>query len=189
MSDQLNLEPESQPQLRLAAQDDRARPPARPVPRAAGGRPCRLRWRRRPPSAHLTDYVKVLTSGAGRRRPRSCWSMAARHRLHVHGDADLRGADPAADRSRDPNVVTFKEVIDEDQTKADYYQTQYNILQSRALARKTIDEPEAVGSPAAQSGEAGQGVQRGRAIGGAVGLVAGLFTSAPAAAARAGPGG
>ena len=59
------------------------------------------------------------------------------------------------------NVVSFKEVIDEDQTKADYYQTQYNILQSRALARKTLEAPQAVGSPAVQSGEAGQGLQRG----------------------------
>ena len=41
--------------------------------------------------------------------------------------------------SDNPNVVSFKEVIDEQGTKADYYQTQYNILQSRALARKTID--------------------------------------------------
>ena len=37
------------------------------------------------------------------------------------------------------NVVNFKQVVDEDQTKADYYQTQYNILQSRALARRTLD--------------------------------------------------
>ncbi len=38
-----------------------------------------------------------------------------------------------------PNVVSFKEVINEEQSKADYYQTQYNILQSRSLARRTID--------------------------------------------------
>lgn len=41
--------------------------------------------------------------------------------------------------SDERNVVSFKQVVDEDQTKADYYQTQYNILQSRALARKTLD--------------------------------------------------
>ena len=41
--------------------------------------------------------------------------------------------------SDNPNVLSFKEVIDEQGTKADYYQTQYNILQSRALARKTLD--------------------------------------------------
>jgi len=41
--------------------------------------------------------------------------------------------------SDDPNVVSFKEVIDDGASKADYYQTQYSILESRALARKTID--------------------------------------------------
>jgi exopolysaccharide transport family protein len=41
--------------------------------------------------------------------------------------------------SDDPNVVSFTEVIDEQGAKADYYQTQYNILQSRILARKTLD--------------------------------------------------
>jgi capsular exopolysaccharide synthesis family protein len=39
-----------------------------------------------------------------------------------------------------PNVINFAEVVDEQRSKADYYQTQYNILQSRQLARKTIDE-------------------------------------------------
>ena len=60
MSDQLNLGPESQPKLRLAAQGDRVQAPARPVQPAAGGRRCRFRWRRRPPTPHLIDYVKVL---------------------------------------------------------------------------------------------------------------------------------
>ena len=39
-----------------------------------------------------------------------------------------------------PNVIDFKEVIDEQGAKADYYQTQYNILQSRALARKALED-------------------------------------------------
>jgi polysaccharide biosynthesis transport protein len=38
-----------------------------------------------------------------------------------------------------PNVVNFKEVIDEQQSKADYYQTQYKLLQSRSLAKKTVE--------------------------------------------------
>lgn len=37
------------------------------------------------------------------------------------------------------NVVSFKQVVQEDQTKIDYYQTQYNILQSRALARNSLE--------------------------------------------------
>src|SRR5688572_11606481 len=53
----------------------------------------------------------------------------------------------------DPNVVAFKEVIEEGQPNPDYYQTQYNILRSRALARRTIDSlglwnsPLLVGAP------------------------------------------
>ena len=38
-----------------------------------------------------------------------------------------------------PNVVNFKEVIDEAQSRQDYYQTQYKLLQSRTLAKKTIE--------------------------------------------------
>lgn len=41
--------------------------------------------------------------------------------------------------AEEPNVVNFKGVIDEQQAKADYYTTQYTILQSRALARKTLE--------------------------------------------------
>src|SRR5688572_13141703 len=38
-----------------------------------------------------------------------------------------------------PNVVNFKEVI-EDRSTLDYYQTQYQLLQSRSLAAKTADK-------------------------------------------------
>jgi capsular exopolysaccharide synthesis family protein len=39
-----------------------------------------------------------------------------------------------------PNVLTFKEVASVDSERDDYYQTQYKLLQSRALARKVIEE-------------------------------------------------
>ena len=41
--------------------------------------------------------------------------------------------------SDDPNVVSFQAVIEEGQPTADYYQTQYGILRSRDLARRTLD--------------------------------------------------
>jgi polysaccharide biosynthesis transport protein len=41
--------------------------------------------------------------------------------------------------SENPSVVNIKEVVQESQGRYDYYTTQYNILQSRSLARKTID--------------------------------------------------
>jgi uncharacterized protein involved in exopolysaccharide biosynthesis len=41
--------------------------------------------------------------------------------------------------NENPNVVKFEEVYEQNKTTNDYYQTQYRILQSRALARRTID--------------------------------------------------
>jgi len=38
------------------------------------------------------------------------------------------------------NVVTFKEAFEQKQDTDDYYQTQYKILQSRALARRTMND-------------------------------------------------
>jgi polysaccharide biosynthesis transport protein len=38
-----------------------------------------------------------------------------------------------------PNIVSFAEVINEGQNRQDYYQTQYRLLQSRGLAKKTIE--------------------------------------------------
>src|SRR6266853_713090 len=37
------------------------------------------------------------------------------------------------------NVVAFKEAVEQNQSTDDYYQTQYRILQSRALARRTLN--------------------------------------------------
>lgn len=41
--------------------------------------------------------------------------------------------------NENPNVVKFEEVLEQNKTTNDYYQTQYRILQSRALARRTLD--------------------------------------------------
>src|SRR5437763_10038527 len=38
------------------------------------------------------------------------------------------------------NVVDFKQAFEQNQIADDYYQTQYKILQSRALARRTMDK-------------------------------------------------
>jgi capsular exopolysaccharide synthesis family protein len=78
-----------------------------------------------------------------------------------------------------PNVVSFKEVIEQDKATNEYYQTQYTILKSRALARRTInalklwDHPEFDGADARQK----KPFSLMGAIGGAVGWVAGLFSS------------
>ena len=79
--------------------------------------------------------------------------------------------------SDNPNVVSFKEVIDEQGSKNDYYQTQYNILQSRTLARRTLNDlklwnhEQFGGTPKVKS------FSIGGAVSGAVDSVRGMFVS------------
>jgi capsular exopolysaccharide synthesis family protein len=88
---------------------------------------------------HLVDYLRVLY----KRR----WTAATAFLLVVVTTTVYTFTATPIFEARtqllieadNPNVINFKEVIDEQGTKADYYQTQYNILQSRALARKTLD--------------------------------------------------
>ena len=88
---------------------------------------------------HLVDYVRILH----KRR----WTAVTAFLIVLVGVTVYTfTATPVFEartrlliESDNPNVLSFQEVIDEQGTKADYYQTQYNILQSRALARKTLD--------------------------------------------------
>ena len=41
--------------------------------------------------------------------------------------------------AHNPNVVSFQQVLEEERTSNDYYQTQYGILRSRIVARKTLE--------------------------------------------------
>jgi capsular exopolysaccharide synthesis family protein len=54
------------------------------------------------------------------------------------------------------NVVTFKEAVEQNQLTDDYYQTQYRILQSRALARRTLDSLNLWHFPQFESPETGK---------------------------------
>jgi len=88
--------------------------------------------------------------------------------------------------NENPNVVKFEEVYE--QNKAlDYYQTQYRLLQSRALARRTLDAEKLWEHPLF----AGTGVSSGMSLnpvawaGASVELVRGLFVSPPTVEAEA----
>jgi capsular exopolysaccharide synthesis family protein len=159
MGDELNLgnSSDAQRHLRLAATGrppagSPAAPPAAAAPVAPGIEPA-------PDAGHIVDYLRVLH----KRR----WTAGtaflviflgvmlytftvtpiyeARTRLLIEAD--------------NPNVVNFQEVIDEQGAKADYYQTQYSILQSRVLARKTIDELQLWNHPyLGGDGDAGPGL-------------------------------
>ena len=76
------------------------------------------------------------------------------------------------------NVVSFKEVIEQDKATSDYYQTQYRILQSRTLARRTLSKLNLWGQFQPKP-EAAQGFSIRTLVTGSVGYVTQLFTSAP----------
>jgi capsular exopolysaccharide synthesis family protein len=126
---------------------------------------------------HLLDYVKVLY----RRR----YVAATAFVLVVLGVViHTFTATPIYQarvqlliESDNPNVVSFKEVIEQEKATNDYYQTQYRMLQSRSLARRTLDNQQLWsvfdGSTAPKTFSV-----RG-AIAGSIGWVAGLVRPAP----------
>jgi capsular exopolysaccharide synthesis family protein len=109
---------------------------------------------------HLIDYVKVLY----KRR----WTATTAFLIVLLGvmlyTFTVTPIYEARTRllieAENPNVISFKEVIDEQGAKADYYQTQYNILQSRALARKTLDHLNLWNDPHFGGGKASRGLFR-----------------------------
>lgn len=93
-----------------------------------------------PRDMHLSDYLKVLS----RRR----WPALTAFVLVVVGTLLYTYTATPIYAARvqllieneRPNVVSFKEAIEQEKTTNDYYQTQYRLLQSRVLARRTLDQ-------------------------------------------------
>jgi capsular exopolysaccharide synthesis family protein len=87
--------------------------------------------------------------------------------------------------SATPNFVDFQQVVEDRQAQATYYQTQYDILKSRALARKTLEarqlwtHPEFAGTDEADRSFSVRRTLR-RSVSAAVSWVAGLVGSADA---------
>lgn len=136
MSDQINLD----------AIDQAARAPSPPA--ESGRRAMRTATPPAPDAElHLTDAVKVLH----KRR----WTAATSFAIVVVAITVYTfTATPLYEararlliETENPNVVSFQQVIEDGPASADYYQTQYSILQSRALARRTIDELKLWDSP------------------------------------------
>lgn len=137
MNDELNPEGQSEPQplLRLAPAGRVPQPAQTAVlPPAESKKPSPIAN-----AGHLIDYLRVLH----KRR----WTAATAFLVVLVGTMLFTfTSTPVYEaktrlliESDNPNVISFKEVIDEQAAKADYYQTQYNILRSRSLARKTLD--------------------------------------------------
>jgi polysaccharide biosynthesis transport protein len=185
MSDQFIQDSDGQPRLRLAQH----RRPAAPAAPQAPAAPPFVPSQEVADAPHLTDYLKVLHKRRWTAATAFLLVMASVTVYTFTATPIYEARTRLLIEAENPNVITFKEVIDEDQAKADYYQTQYNILQSRALARKTIESLKLWEHPLLdRAAGKGKGFSASRLIGGAVGLVTGMFSSAPAAAAES-PGG
>jgi capsular exopolysaccharide synthesis family protein len=95
---------------------------------------------------HLSDYLKVLV----RRR----WTALSAFLLVMIATVVYTFTATPIYRARvqllieneNPNVVSFKEVINQEKSTNDYYQTQYRILQSRSLARRALNQLDLWGS-------------------------------------------
>jgi len=88
---------------------------------------------------HLADYARALSK---RRRVAATVFVLVFLGVTVYALTSTpiyEGRTRLLIESGQPNIVAFKEVIDQAQAESDYYQTQYNILQSRTLARSTLD--------------------------------------------------
>jgi capsular exopolysaccharide synthesis family protein len=178
MSDQLNLDQDAQPKLRLASHSERGGAVGAPRMPAAEPPPASAPQVLSVAEPHLSDYVKVLYK---RRWTASTAFLVVLLSVTVYtftATSIFEARTRLLIEADNPNVVSFKEVIDEDQTKADYYQTQYNILQSRALARKTIDGLQLWQHPALNPAKK-EGLSVASAAAGAAGYLAGFFTAAP----------
>jgi uncharacterized protein involved in exopolysaccharide biosynthesis len=128
MSEHVNLQPEPADLSRSAGK-----------PRAAAARSYgQTTFESR--ELHLVDYVKVLY----KRRHVAGVSFLL---VFLSGVVYTFTATPIYQarvqlliEAESQNVVSFKEVIEQDKATNDYYQTQYRILQSRSLARRTLSE-------------------------------------------------
>ena len=134
MSDPFGLDqaPDPEARLRIAGPSPRGDQPQHatayhPEDDAIGGQ------------EHLLDYVRVLY----KRR----WTVATAFAvvflsIVVYTLTATRIYEARVQiliEKENTNVVDFKQVFEQNQITDDYYQTQYKILQSRTLARRTID--------------------------------------------------
>ena len=133
MADQLQLDPGDLDNPKK----NRARPVRRAVQAINGDKPAVTEHAF--DEKHLSDYLKVMYR---RRWPAATAFVTIVVAVLVYtftATPIYKARVQLLIESDNPNVVSFKEVIQQDKATNDYYQTQYRILQSRSLARRTLD--------------------------------------------------
>jgi capsular exopolysaccharide synthesis family protein len=139
MSDSKNSDAATRIQLDDVRGADPAAQTGRPAPYGYGGYGNAVMQAGGEGEPHLLDYVRVLYK---RRWLASTAFTVVFLLVTVYtftATPIYEGTSKLLIEADNPNIVSFKEVIDEQVAKTDYYQTQYNILRSRTLARRTIE--------------------------------------------------
>ncbi len=89
---------------------------------------------------HLSDYLKVLSHRRWAALTAFLVVFIAVVVYTFTATPIYRARVQLLIENENPNVVSFKEVIEQEKATNDYYQTQYRMLQSRSLARRTLDQ-------------------------------------------------
>ena len=89
---------------------------------------------------HVTDYLRVVYKRRWTALTTLCTVLLSISIYTFTATPMFEARVQILIEKENANVVTFKEAFEQNQITDDYYQTQYKILQSRALARRTIDE-------------------------------------------------
>jgi capsular exopolysaccharide synthesis family protein len=106
-----------------------------------------------PQERHLLDYLRVLSKRRWTAIPTFAAVVAAVMIPSMTMVPIYEATTKVLIDGETQNIVMFKEVVEQEKATADYFQTQYQILGSRAVARATIDKlglwdhPQLAGGP------------------------------------------
>jgi succinoglycan biosynthesis transport protein ExoP len=131
------------------------------------------------PEIHLLDYVRVLYK-------RRWTAVTAFLIVFVSVTVYVFTATPLYEakvqiliEKENANVVSFKEAFEQNQIADDYYQTQYKLLQSRALARRTMEGLQLWEHPQFRPPRGDNKVSVTTIVRSAAAMVSGWFNAAP----------
>jgi capsular exopolysaccharide synthesis family protein len=119
-------------------------PEIRPIPGARAGA-----------DGHITDHLRIIYK---RRWTALTAFIVAAGSMAIYSSAAVPLYTARAElliENENPNVVKFAEVYEPNKNSNDYYQTQYRILQSRLIARRTIESQKLWNHPLLGGGEPG----------------------------------
>lgn len=153
--------------------------PAEPPPLKLSQETPRVSQRKPREEPHLFDYARIVVKRRHVAAAVAVTIFLAAALYSFTATPLYEGRAQLLIEADNPNIVNFKEVIDEAQSRQDYYQTQYKLLQSRSLAKKTIETLKLWNNEELNPDAAPPRLSVGNAVRGSAAWVVGLFSSNP----------